>query len=188
MPILARSIDQFPADLLDTVGKRGGVWSILLVRSRQEKATAQDLAHLQVGFYLPLTTNSVEPPKGRASVSYLPLFPGYVFIHAEEEDRLRAVRSKRVSSCLPVPDQDGLTRDLRVINLLLASGLHGKCPEAKRRTSGGGTWAAFRDGNLRGARVQVGGIGSREDLIVVMITILGQEVTFEVPACDLSPV
>lgn len=188
MPILARSPDQFPANLLDTLDQRQGAsWSVLLVRSRQEKATAEELLHLEVAFYLPMTTNSVDRPGRRSTTSYLPLFPGYVFVHADEEDRVRAVRSRRVCNCLPVPDQEGLTRNLRSIYLLLAAGLHAKSAAEVGGTKSGGTWASFREGNLRGARVQVAGIGSREDLIVVMITILGQVVSFEVPGCNLSP-
>lgn len=188
MPILDKSVNQYPADLLDTVEQREGDWHILLVKPRQEKAAAGDLVRLGIAFYLPLTTNVPGCAKGRNIVSYIPLFPSYVFIHANEEGRQLAIRSRRVKSVLPVPDQLGLTRDLRTLNLLLSSGLHSKSPTNAGSTKGSGSWAEFRKGSLRGARVEVSGIGSSDDRIVVMIVILGQAVRFEVPGCDLSPI
>jgi transcriptional antiterminator RfaH len=54
--------------------------------------------------------------------SYLPLFPGYVFQLATEEERLLALKTNRVLNVLSVVDQARIWDDLRQIRRLLLSG------------------------------------------------------------------
>jgi hypothetical protein len=54
--------------------------------------------------------------------SYLPLFPGYVFLHGATEGRGHALETGLVSRCLSVVDQVGLHRDLARIYRLISSG------------------------------------------------------------------
>jgi transcription antitermination factor NusG len=54
--------------------------------------------------------------------SHLPLFPGYVFLRADAEGRLLALKTNRVVQSLEVRDQDRLWQDLRQINRLITSG------------------------------------------------------------------
>jgi transcription antitermination factor NusG len=52
----------------------------------------------------------------------MPLFPGYVFLHGDENARLAALRTNLVVNVLPVPDQRRLHADLVQVYRLLASG------------------------------------------------------------------
>jgi hypothetical protein len=54
--------------------------------------------------------------------SYLPLFPGYVFLHGATEARGHALETGLVSRCLNVVDQVGLHRDLARVYRLITSG------------------------------------------------------------------
>jgi transcriptional antiterminator RfaH len=46
-----------------------------------------------------------------------------VFLHGDDEDRVKALRGNRLVNVLQVVDQDGLVRDLRQVNKMLGSGL-----------------------------------------------------------------
>jgi transcriptional antiterminator RfaH len=51
----------------------------------------------------------------------LPLFPGYVFVHGNEDDRVAALESNVISRILDVPDQARLWSDLRQVDRMLGS-------------------------------------------------------------------
>jgi transcriptional antiterminator RfaH len=51
--------------------------------------------------------------------SYVPLFPSYVFIHADEPERQSALTTNCISRCLNVPDAEQLVGDLRQIQRLV---------------------------------------------------------------------
>src|SRR5207245_3106944 len=55
--------------------------------------------------------------------SYLPLFPGYVFLHGDDHGRLQAVQTKLVVRVLRVHDQPQLQADLKRVHDLLTAGL-----------------------------------------------------------------
>ena len=51
----------------------------------------------------------------------MPLFAGYVFLFAQEEARVQALMTNRVSRILSITDQEGLYRDLKQIHHLIAT-------------------------------------------------------------------
>ncbi len=55
--------------------------------------------------------------------SYLPLFSSYLFLQANEDERVVALSSRRIVRILPVADQERLNNDLRQIHQLIAAGL-----------------------------------------------------------------
>jgi transcription antitermination factor NusG len=123
MPILQREPDLFPAGLFggDSAGGGSGrLWSVLHTKARQEKSLARDLHRRSVPFYLPLVPRR-SLMRGRAMTSYVPLFPGYVFLLADQPERLAALTTNRVVRALPVPNQERLWQDLRQVQRLIAS-------------------------------------------------------------------
>jgi transcription antitermination factor NusG len=52
----------------------------------------------------------------------LPLFNGYLFLYASDDERLRAIATNRVSQLLIVHDSSGLIDDLRSVHRLIQSG------------------------------------------------------------------
>ena len=78
-----------------------GRWWVLHTRARNEKALATDLDERRISYFLPLAR--VQRRYGRRVVEVeLPLFPGYLFMCGQEEDRYTALTKKRVANVLNV--------------------------------------------------------------------------------------
>src|SRR5262249_20586547 len=54
--------------------------------------------------------------------SFVPLFPGYLFLLGDSQERVAALTTNRVVRALEVPHQGGLWHDLRQVSRLIASG------------------------------------------------------------------
>jgi transcription antitermination factor NusG len=124
MPILPAEPACYPAHLFsDEEGLEApeGAWWVLHTKPRQEKALARQLVRLGVPFYLPQVVRRTRI-SGRMMRSHVPLFPGYVFMMANEDQRIAALATARVVRTLPVPAQDRLWRDLRQVFRLIATG------------------------------------------------------------------
>jgi transcription antitermination factor NusG len=119
MPLLKREPDVFPADLFESFPAEP--WVVAHVRSRQEKVLARYLAPLRIAFYAPQREKRTRR-NGRNFVSYLPLFPGYVFLRADASARAHVRRSGVIVRLIEVPDPDGLQRELAQIHRLQRSG------------------------------------------------------------------
>lgn len=127
MPILRREPDQFPAELLeqpDLGGETGRSWWVAHTYPRQEKSLVRRLHAHSTWHYLPQTENKFRSPNGRSRTSYVPLFPGYVFLYGSDQERGQALETGCVVRILDVEDGRKLTADLRQIKRLLDSG----CP------------------------------------------------------------
>lgn len=124
MPILPPEPDHFPDGLFEQEPAvfDGRNWWVLHTRPRQEKSLARELLKLQVSYYLPLF-KSRNLIRGRPVDSLLPLFPNYVFLLAQPDDRLSALETGRVIRSLAVPNQKRLWDDLLQLRQLLTSGL-----------------------------------------------------------------
>jgi transcription antitermination factor NusG len=120
MPILKRGPEIFPDGLFELPGD-AYPWWVAHVRSRQEKALARYLQPFRVPFYLPQREHR-KRRAGRRFVSYLPLFPGYLFFRGGESDRLRAVKSNLLVRLIPVQDQDLLDMELAQLYSLSQEG------------------------------------------------------------------
>lgn len=123
MPLAPAETCLFPERLLDqteTPADPAARWWVLHTRPRAEKALARRLLGREVGFYLPLYEHRLNY-SGRVRSSYLPLFPGYVFLHGNDEDRRLALETNQIAQTLLVPDQTGLWNDLRRIYQLIES-------------------------------------------------------------------
>ena len=120
MPILRAEPSRFPSDLFDGThpeSDTGRLWYMVHTRPRQEKALARELRRSRIPHYLPLI-NRRRYVRGRVMTSALPLFPGYLALYADPEERLTTLTTGRVVVPLDVHDQNGLWRDLRQISRL----------------------------------------------------------------------
>jgi transcriptional antiterminator RfaH len=98
------------------------VWWVLHTRPRQEKSLARQLYRGRIPYYLPLIPHRWRL-RGRMVTSHVPLFPGYVFLFGDREERLAALMTNRVVRVLEVPAQVILRRDLQQIYRLITAGL-----------------------------------------------------------------
>lgn len=111
-----------PTSGIDTsvIDTMAGRWWVLHTRARNEKALAADLDRLRVQYFLPLVERR-RTYGGRVVQVSIPLFPGYLFLCGDEEDRLGALKTNRLANVLEVVDQDRLKDDLRHIYRIVAS-------------------------------------------------------------------
>ncbi len=175
MPLLPPETTLFPSDLLQRPvdPDSGARWWVIHTRPRAEKSLARKLLTLGLGFYLPTRYQSWRS-KGRWFKSYLPLFPGYVFLHARPEDRATVLSTGMVANFLSVPDQDELIEDLHRIHRVLSAGL----PLEHQAALLPGTPVEVIDGILQGMTGTVVRSG-RQAAIYIQVHLIGQGVLVE---------
>src|SRR5262249_50586851 len=123
MPLLDLEPFVFPETLLqgpiDLAGRRH--WWVLHTRPRAEKSLTRRLLGRSVSFFLPLYHKQCRMG-GRLRSSSLPVFPGYVFLYGDPQDRRYALETNLVVRPLEVNDQQELHDDLRRVHQLVLSG------------------------------------------------------------------
>jgi len=125
MPVLSQELDLYPDYLLGETEREEAtekVWWVLHTRPRQEKSLVRQLHRARIAYYLPLIPRRWRL-RGRTMTSHLPLFPSYVFLFADRQERVWALSTKRVVRSLQVPDQTVLWQDLRRIHRLIVTGV-----------------------------------------------------------------
>jgi transcription antitermination factor NusG len=172
VPLLERGPEVSPSGLFD-LSVAELPWTVAHTRSRQEKSLARHLEPLGIGFYLPQREKRVRR-SGRQFVSYLPLFPGDVFLRPDAEARTAVFRSGFVVRLLEVRDQDLLHGELRQLRRLQEAGAS-MVPFAPLVA---GDVVMVDDGPFRGCRGRV--LREQSGLrLVVSISVLRQSVAIE---------
>jgi transcription antitermination factor NusG len=172
VPLLKRGPEVFPQDLFE-LSPAELSWAVAHTRSRQEKALVRHLEPLGIAFYLPQLERRVRR-SGRQFVSYIPLFPGYVFLRCDAAARTAVFRSQLVVRLLEVSDQDLLHGELRQLRALQESGA-ALTPYAPLVA---GDMVRVADGPFRGYRGRV--VREQSGLrLIVAVSILRQNVAVE---------
>lgn len=96
-------------------------WWVLHTRPRAEKSVIRKLRKRRIAFFLPLYEHHTRR-RGRVRSSFLPLFPGYVFLFGDLEARHLALETNQVARVLGVDDQEQMQRDLDRVYQLVMSG------------------------------------------------------------------
>ncbi len=122
MPLLPAEPCLYPENLFsDSPELAEGVWWVLHTRPRAEKAVARALLAGRVPFFLPVYENS-RRVRGRLHASHLPLFPGYLFLRADDAGRTRALETNQIVNCIRVLDQTLLQEELAAVHRTMTSG------------------------------------------------------------------
>jgi transcription antitermination factor NusG len=172
MPLLPREPEVFPEELF-ALPIEEFPWIVAHVRSRQEKVLGRYLRERSVPFYLPQVEH-VRKRAGRNFHSYLPLFPGYVFVRGEADIRNTIRRSDVIVNLIGVPDQRQLGTELEELRALQ---LRGASLRVYQHFVSGDA-VLIREGVFRGYR----GIVMREkgrDRLLISISLLRQTVIIE---------
>ena len=181
MPILKREPDFLPADLFDLPPDRYPWW-VVHVRSRQEKVLARECRARDIPFYLPLREhrNRRDP---RHRVSFLPLFPGYVFVRGDvEHERLEVLRTNLCVHVLPVLDQEGLAHDLAQVKRLQEMGLPlRRHPELEK-----GSVVRIEEGPFEGMTGRVTSLKGKNRFIV-SVRFIHRSVSVELDRDEIAP-
>ena len=88
------------------------------------------LRSLEIPHYGPVLPKRFRSPNGRLRTSFIPMFPNYVFMLANEDERTRAMTTNCISSCTQVVQDESLIEDLRQICSIVDQG-EALTPEAK---------------------------------------------------------
>ncbi len=159
-----------------------GKWYVAHTRSRNEKALSKELGRLRILHYLPLAPRMTRSPRTRRiSRAMVPVFPGYVFFNASEEQRYAALRTNRIANVLTVPDQDQLVAELTNIHHLLVSTSEFSVLDRLNV----GEWGRILTGPLAGLEGVVTQVNNRWRLCM-NVTILGQSVSTEVDRSNVE--
>lgn len=182
MPILKREADLCPPDLFERSGDGDGrPWWVAHVRSRQEKLLARFLREQSVAHYLPQYEKTIRRA-GRTFVSYLPLFPGYVFFRGTAAERRQALTTNVIVQVLEVRDQAQLEGELTALWRLQSSG----APLVPWQYLGPGDEVEITDGPFRGLTGTV--LREKGALrLVVSVTFLRQSVAAEIDREVVAP-
>ena len=123
MPLLPLEPFVFPNDLLeqaDTLPDGSARWWVLHTRPRAEKSLARRLLRSATPFFLPLRKRQWRH-RSRLLCSYVPLFPGYVFLRSDSQSVFKTLETNMVARVLPVQDQSQLHGDLARVYSLIAT-------------------------------------------------------------------
>lgn len=185
MPILPKQRDIFPAELLEEsrVGDvvRGTGWVAFYTLSRREKDLMRKLEAAAIPFYAPLVKRRLRSPGGRTRLSFVPLFPGYVFSLVDDDQRRAALATNTIARWLPIGDAAAFVEDLRNIRRLIDAD-RPLTPEALLEP---GHPVRVRSGPLRGLEGTV--VKRRgEQRLVVAVRFLNQGASIELEDIDLE--
>lgn len=184
MPLLEAEPRAYPDTMFsdpDALAERGGVWWVLYTRARMEKALARKLRALEIPFYLPQYEQTWKS-SGRKRTSFLPLFPGYVFLFGDESARLTALETNLLCTTFRVPDQERLYADLCRVERVLG----GESPVTPETELPAGTPVELTAGAFRGLSGKVVRRGDQTRL-VVEVEFLRRGVSIEVEEWTLRP-
>jgi len=145
MPILAAEPDLHPSDLFDNAASDTRRWWVAHTLPRQEKAFARLLQRDDFPYYLPCDRRRTKV-RNKVVLAQVPLFSGYVFVMAVDEERVRLLNTKRLAGLLEVRDQDRLWQDLRRVRRILDLGR----PVTLEQRLNPGTPVTIRSGPLAG--------------------------------------
>jgi transcriptional antiterminator RfaH len=193
MPILEQETSVYPEQLLvdPPYLNEGSVepeeddgserrWWAVYTKSRQEKSLARHLISHEIPFYLPLIPKD-NIVRSRRVRSHIPLFSGYMFLFGNEEERVTTLTTNRISSILPVNDQDRLLTDLANVQTLIER----DAPLALERRLDAGDMVRIKTGALKGLEGVVVKRHGKTRLLVA-VTYLQQGVSVEIDDCALD--
>lgn len=182
-------IDIFPSDLLFGHGSNGQVvdsrkctWWLAHTRPRQEKAVANALFAREIAFYLPLVTRK-SLVRTRTRIVRIPLFPGYVFLCGNDEDRLSALKTNRLLTIHEVPDGNTLRRQLLSFAELITAG----APLVRESRLKAGERVRIKTGPFRDVEGVILRRNGKTELLIA-IDFLGQGASLEIEDCGTEPV
>ena len=159
-----------------------GRWWAVHTKARNEKALAADLKSLGIGCFLPLTRVR-RKYGGRTTHVRMPLFPGYLFLCGETDERHATLTTHRVASVIDVADPEGLKDDLRQIYRTVSSDVPVDVYPGIRR----GRQCRVIRGSLRGLE---GVVLRRRGVcrVYVAVEMLGQSAEVEIDPCLLETI
>jgi transcription antitermination factor NusG len=176
-------LDLFPPDLLssdDGDGLGDHEWWLAHTRPQQEKKVAAALLSRRVPYYLPRITRK-SLMRGRPRMARVPLFPGYVFVYGDQDDRLAALKTNRLLTIQHVPDGERLRSQLQRFVEFIAAGV----PLVRESRLLPGERVRIKAGPFRGTEGVVLRRNGKTELLVA-VDFLQQGASLEIDDCMLE--
>src|SRR5262249_37070499 len=123
MPLLPAETFIYPPEVLNQPPSPGETlerWWVLHTKPRAEKSLARRLLGSSIAFFLPLYRRQWRW-KSRLQSSFVPLFPGYLFLYGDNQARIHGYETNLLVRAIPVEDQSRLQRDLAAVYRLITS-------------------------------------------------------------------
>lgn len=158
----------------------GMVWWLVYTKSRQEKRLSQQLCEMRVAHYLPVHKREAVT-RGRVRLVEEPLFSGYIFLHADDAQRRKALATNRISATHPVSDGDRLRGELKQIAQAISAGAR-LTLEAQIEP---GDWVRVRSGAYEGLEGVVLRRKNKSKL-QLSVNFLKRGASLELPDCLLE--
>lgn len=166
----------------ERLGKSTGQWCVLHTKARQEKSVAAALETQNVDYYLPLALRKRTYGR-RVVTNRVPLFPGYLFVHGGEAQRITALKTGRIANIIPVRDQDRFSHEIQQIYRVVEQDTPmSMCTRLQK-----GVRCRVTGGSLKGIEGVV--VSARNDYRMhIEATVLGQSAVIEVDSSLLEPI
>lgn len=183
-PVDSRTLTPSQTADVTIVSEPERYWTAVHTKPRCEKVVLQHCWTHQIPVYLPLRRRAKRYQR-RNVVTYLPMFPGYIFVQLDSERKSLLLRSNRVVHILSVdePAEEQLVRELNALRELELTGEETEVmvqPEIVE-----GRPVRVTSGPMKGV---TGIVSRRRDKIRVTVNIelLGQSASAEVDVGDLE--
>jgi transcription antitermination factor NusG len=156
------------------------LWYVAHTRPRCEKKLLQYCRRENLDVQMPCY-DSARRYRGKTVVFSKPLFPGYVFLQLQKEQRNLARQSDHVANLLDVPDQEVFARQLGDVLRALETNLEIRLAP----TIGEGMRVKIKNGPLRGIE---GWVEKRHGMTTVLIRLdfISQAAAVKLEATDLE--
>ena len=165
----------------------GRYWGFAYLRPRTEKKVADVLAGHEVPVYLPLV-NKARLHHGSRVVTALPMFPGYIFLAASDQERTELKKSEKefvhIELLRTQSEEEQLIRELNALRQLeiLAKSQEVLVNPGIQR----GDKVVVTHGPLKGLETEVIRRDDTHNAIIVTVTILEKTVEYPVSADELK--
>lgn len=156
------------------------VWRVFTVRPRAEKRVAERLAAMGLDTLLP-TRVALHQWSDRKRRVAVPLFPGYVFAHVDERERLDVLTTEGVVRTVGFGGRLAEVSDLEVTLLRGLAETPERVEAVAREAFPPGAAVLLTNGPLKGVRGHVSGY-PRDHYLTVEVPSVGQMVRLQVPA------
>lgn len=155
-------------------------WRVLYTRPHAEKKVEQRLEAAGIEAFLPMRT-AVRQWSDRRKKVQVPLFPGYLFVHVDESERLKAVQQDGVVKTVSFGNRMAVARTDEIEMLRALQTVPEQIEAVAMRAVPRGADVILTNGPLAGVRGQVVGHPKAQYLLVEAASI-HQAVRVHVPA------
>ena len=153
-------------------------------RPNREKDLMRRLASLSIPFYCPIIEKSWRAANRRRRISYLPLFPNYVFLNATEQQRYQSMTTNCISTFVPVGDPLQLQKDLKNLDLLITTGT----PLTVEERLAPGQPVRVKSGPFAGCEGTIESRRGSQRRLIVAIKFIDQGVSVDLSDFDVEPI